>query len=116
MRTGSEPLTARSPLRMRWWLSLWGLIWTAFGTSVFALAGRPGWAIACGVLLLIVATDFVLVVRHLRQGSRYQPGRDVPPFEDHSSRRSDHGSGGESRGEGGSDEGDLSRPSRNVRL
>lgn len=81
MRTGSEPVTARSPLRMRFWLSVWGLIWTAFGTTAFALAGRFGWALACGVLLLIVATDLVLVLRHLRQGSRYQPGRDVPPYE-----------------------------------
>ncbi|MFB6952546.1 DUF6343 family protein [Streptomyces niveus] len=87
MRTGNEPLTARSPLRMRWWLSVWGLIWTAFGTIAFAFAGRPGWAIACGVLLLIVATDFVLVVRHMRQGSRFQPGRDVPPYEDRGHRR-----------------------------
>lgn len=27
MRTGNEPVTARSPLRLRLWLSLWGLIW-----------------------------------------------------------------------------------------
>ncbi|MEU0525708.1 DUF6343 family protein [Streptomyces niveus] len=93
MRTGSEPVTARSPLRMRWWLSVWGLIWTGFGTAVFAIAGRPGWAIACGVLLLIVATDFVVVVHRIRQGASFQPGRDVPPYEDHSHRRP--GSGGD---------------------
>lgn len=29
MRTGSEPTTARSPLRLRFWLSLWGLVWAA---------------------------------------------------------------------------------------
>ncbi|WP_329389044.1 DUF6343 family protein [Streptomyces sp. NBC_01716] len=87
MRTGNEPVTARSPLRMRWWLSVWGLCWFTLGTVAFAIAGQPGWAAACGVLLLIVATDFVLVVRHMRQGSRYQPSRDVPPFEDHGQRR-----------------------------
>lgn len=81
MRTGSEPVTARSPLRMRFWLSVWGLIWTALGTTAFAIAGNPGWALACGVLLLIVATDLVLVLRHIRLGARYQPGRDVPPYE-----------------------------------
>lgn len=81
MRTGSEPTTARSPLRMRLWLSVWGLLWTAGGTVAFALASRPGWAAACGTLLVIVMVDLVLVVRHIRQGPHYQPGRDVPPYE-----------------------------------
>ncbi len=43
MRTGSEPVTARSPLRMRLWLSLWGMAWALFGLVAFALNGRPGW-------------------------------------------------------------------------
>ncbi|MGW4030858.1 DUF6343 family protein [Streptomyces sp. NPDC004838] len=81
MRTGSEPITARSPLRMRFWLSVWGLIWTAGGTAIFALASHPGWAALCGVLLLIVLTDMAFVVRHMRQGPHYQPGRDIPPYE-----------------------------------
>lgn len=80
MRTGSEPTTARSALRMRFWLSAWGLIWAAAGTAGFALAGRPGWATACGVLWLIVAADMAMILRHIRQGPRYQPGRDVPPY------------------------------------
>ncbi|MEV6649650.1 DUF6343 family protein [Streptomyces sp. NPDC051219] len=87
MRTGSEPTTARSPLRMRFWLSLWGLIWAAGGTAAFALAGRTGWAIACGLLLIVVAVDLVLVLRHIRQGPHWQPGPDVPPYEpDHGGR------------------------------
>ncbi|MER5961767.1 DUF6343 family protein [Streptomyces sp. NPDC002057] len=81
MRTGSEPATARSPLRMRFWLSVWGLLWAAFGTAAFALVGRPGWAVACGVLFLVVVCDLVMVVRHLRQGPHWQPGRDVPPYD-----------------------------------
>ncbi|MEU3026399.1 DUF6343 family protein [Streptomyces incarnatus] len=81
MRTGSEPATARSALRARLWLSVWGLVWAVFGTAVFALVGRPGWAIACGVLLLIVTVDLALIVRHLRQGPHYQPGRNVPPYQ-----------------------------------
>jgi hypothetical protein len=81
MRTGSEPTTARSPLRMRFWLSVWGLAWAGFGTAVFALTSHPGWAVFCGVLLLITVTDLVLVVRHIRQGPHYQPGRDIPPYE-----------------------------------
>lgn len=80
MRTGSEPTTARSALRARFWLSVWGLFWAMFGTAVFVLVGRPGWAAAFGVLWLVIAVDFALVVRHLRQGPHYQPGRDVPPY------------------------------------
>ncbi|CAM5352722.1 DUF6343 family protein [Streptomyces pseudogriseolus] len=87
MRTGSEPRTARSPLRMRFWLSVWGLVWTVAGTVGFALAGHPGWALACGVLFLVVVTDLVFVVRHIRQGPHYQPGRDVPPYEPPADRR-----------------------------
>ena len=41
----------------------------------------PDWAAACGVLLLITVTDFFLVIRRMRQGSRYQPGRYVPPYD-----------------------------------
>ena len=81
MRTGSEPSTARSPLRMRLWLSLWGMIWAVFGLTAFVLTGHAGWAAACGVLLVVTVTDFCFVVRHIRQGSHYQPGRDVPPYE-----------------------------------
>ncbi|MEU0911567.1 DUF6343 family protein [Streptomyces althioticus] len=81
MRTGSEPTTARSPLRVRFWLSVWGVLWTVSGTVAFALAGYPGWALACGMLFLVVVADLAFVVRHIRQGPHYQPGRDVPPYE-----------------------------------
>ncbi|WP_069887014.1 DUF6343 family protein [Streptomyces luteocolor] len=81
MRTGSEPTTARSPLRMRLWFSVWGLIWAVFGTAAFALTGRTGWAVACGVLVVVVVADLAWVVHRMRQGAHYQPGRDVPPYE-----------------------------------
>jgi hypothetical protein len=80
MRTGSEPTTARSALRLRLWLSVWGLIWATAGTAAFVLAGRTGWAVACGVLGLIAAVDLTMILRHMRQGPHYQPGRDVPPY------------------------------------
>ncbi|MEV1069532.1 DUF6343 family protein [Streptomyces sp. NPDC050263] len=80
MRTGSEPATARSALRMRLWLTLWGLAWAIFGTVAFALVGRPGWAAACGVLWVVITVDLTFVLRHLRQGPHYQPGRDIPPY------------------------------------
>ncbi|MER6142773.1 DUF6343 family protein [Streptomyces sparsogenes] len=80
IRTGDEPLHARSPLRMRCALALWGLAWTVGGTVAFWLAHRPGWAAVCGVLAAVTLTDLVLVLRHIRQGPHYQPGRDVPPY------------------------------------
>ncbi|MEV5428773.1 DUF6343 family protein [Streptomyces sp. NPDC052701] len=80
MRTGSEPATARSALRARFWLSVWGLVWAVAGTAAFALAGRPGWALACGVLWLVVTIDLAVVLRHIRRGPHYQPGPDVPPY------------------------------------
>ncbi|MFE4451634.1 DUF6343 family protein [Streptomyces sp. NPDC056796] len=65
---------------MRLWLSLWGMAWAAFGLAAFAVNGRTGWAAACGVLLVVMVTDLCFIVRHMRQGPRYQPGRDVPPY------------------------------------
>jgi hypothetical protein len=79
-RSGDEPRHARSALRLRLWLSLWGVAAAVFGIAVFALAGHPGWALVCGAVLLVVLVDLVLVVRHLRQGPHYQPGPDVSPY------------------------------------
>ncbi|MGW3583281.1 DUF6343 family protein [Streptomyces rubiginosohelvolus] len=87
MRTGSEPATARSPLRMRLWLSLWGMAWALFGLVAFAMNGRPGWAAACAAVLLLAVVDLCVITYRMRQGPHYQPGRDVPPYEP------DHGDG-----------------------
>ncbi|MGW1071791.1 DUF6343 family protein [Streptomyces sp. NPDC002537] len=81
MRTGNEPMTARSPLRLRCGLAAWGLAWAIGGTVLFVLAGHPGWAIACGVLVVMTAVDLAVVIRRIRQGPHFQPGRDVPPYE-----------------------------------
>ncbi|MFB6616625.1 DUF6343 family protein [Streptomyces sp. NPDC085524] len=81
MRSGNEPVTARSPLRLRFWLSVWGLIWSAAGAAVFSLAGRPGWAAACAVVFVLAGADLIVVVHHIHQGPHYQPGRDIPPYE-----------------------------------
>lgn len=81
MRTGNEPLQARSPLRIRFGLALWGMVWAIAGTVVFVLAGRPEWAAACAVLTAITATDLTLVIRHMHQGPHYQPGKEIPPYE-----------------------------------
>ncbi|MFT2014711.1 DUF6343 family protein [Streptomyces sp. 796.1] len=81
LRTGDEPVHARSPLRLRLGLALWGLAWSLAGTVGFAVVGRVGWAVACAVVVAVTALDLGFVVRHLRQGAHYQPGRDVPPYE-----------------------------------
>uniref|UniRef100_A0AAU2JMR7 DUF6343 family protein n=1 Tax=Streptomyces sp. NBC_00049 TaxID=2903617 RepID=A0AAU2JMR7_9ACTN len=81
MRSGNEPVTARSALRLRFWLSLWGLIWSAAGAAAFVLAGRSGWAAACAVVFVLAAVDLAVVLRHIHQGPHYQPGRDIPPYE-----------------------------------
>lgn len=81
MRSGNEPVTARSPLRLRFWLGVWGLVWAAAGTALFSLVGRPGWAAACGALAVVVAVDLFMIVRHIHQGPHYQPGPDIPPYE-----------------------------------
>ncbi|MFJ8886343.1 DUF6343 family protein [Streptomyces sp. NPDC102402] len=80
MRTGSEPATARSPLRMRLWLSVWGMAWAVCGLVAFVATGRAGWATACAVLLVVTVTDLCVVVHRMRQGSAFQPGRNVPPY------------------------------------
>ncbi|MFF5721079.1 DUF6343 family protein [Streptomyces buecherae] len=81
LRTGDEPLHARSPLRLRLGLALWGLAWAVAGTVAFANVGRPGWATACAVIAAVAFFDVGCVLRRLRQGPHYQPGRDVPPYE-----------------------------------
>jgi hypothetical protein len=87
MRTGSEPVTARSALRMRLWLSVWGLLWAIFGTVAFTLVGRQGWAIACGALWLVITVDLSMILKHLREGPHYQPGPGIPPYRPPEERR-----------------------------
>ncbi|MFD5145466.1 DUF6343 family protein [Streptomyces sp. NPDC058401] len=81
VRTGNEPVTARSALRLRFWLSLWGMVWSGAGAAAFSLAARPGWAAACAVVTVLAAVDLAVVLHRMRQGPHYQPGRDVPPYE-----------------------------------
>ncbi|MEV6006532.1 DUF6343 family protein [Streptomyces sp. NPDC051976] len=79
-RTGYEPVQARSPLRMRLGLALCGLVWAGAGAVGFALEHQPGWAAALAAIALLAAVDIVIVVRHIRQGPHYQPGRGIPPY------------------------------------
>ncbi|MFE6685387.1 DUF6343 family protein [Streptomyces sp. NPDC057743] len=94
MRSGDEPLHARSPLRMRFGLALWGLLWAIAGAVAFVMADRPQWAAACAALAALAATDLALVIRHIHQGPHYQPGRDVPPYEPDHGRNEIHNTTG----------------------
>ena len=80
MRTGSEPVQARSPLRLRLGLALFGLVWAVGGAVGFAGAGQPGWAALFAAIALVAGADLLVVVHRMRQGPHYQPGRDVPPY------------------------------------
>jgi Family of unknown function (DUF6343)/Protein of unknown function (DUF3099) len=80
MRTGSEPSQARSPLRLRLSLAAFGLLCAITGMVVFALAGYVGWVVAFGAIGLVALTDIAVVIRHIRQGAHWQPGRDIPPY------------------------------------
>lgn len=80
MRTGSEPVQARSALRLRLGLTVWGLALGLGGLGVSLALGGPGWAAAFAALALIATVDMIVVTHHIRQGAHYQPGRDVPPY------------------------------------
>ncbi|WP_432513569.1 DUF6343 family protein [Kineococcus sp. SYSU DK001] len=74
-RTGDEARTARSPLRLRFALALFGLVvCTALAIVWFTVDAppggtpAPGWALA--VLALLAAVDLVVVSRRLRRRRR----------------------------------------------
>jgi membrane protein YdbS with pleckstrin-like domain len=79
-RTGYEPKQARSPLRMRMTLAAFGLVCAAAASVGFALAGHPGWAAGMAAIALVAVADMLTVVHRMHQGSRYQPGRGIPPY------------------------------------
>lgn len=79
-RTGYEPTQARSPLRLRLGLALCGLVWGIAAAVGFAAFDQPGWAGICAAIALLAVVDAVIVVRHIRQGPHYQPGRSIPPY------------------------------------
>lgn len=79
-RTGSEPVQARSPLRLRLRLALCGVVWGAAAAVGFALAHQPGWAAFVALVGAVALVDVIVVIRHIRQGPHWQPGRGIPPY------------------------------------
>lgn len=91
-RTGYEPTQARSPLRLRLGLAVFGLLSGIAAAVGFAVYDQPGWAAACAAIAALAAADCALVIHRIRQGAHFQPGRDVPPYRpveqrDHESRK-----------------------------
>ena len=80
IRSGDEPTHARSALRMRMWLALFGLVNGISGVIVFELLDSPPFLIVSGALCLVSAVNLAVVMRHIRQGPHYQPGRTIPPY------------------------------------
>jgi hypothetical protein len=80
IRSGDEPSHARSALRMRLWLTVFGLANAVAGVIVFYLLGSVPYVIGFIVFGLVSLVNLVVVARHLRQGPHYQPGRTIPPY------------------------------------
>jgi hypothetical protein len=80
IRSGDEPTHARSALRMRRWLALFGLVNGITGVIVFEFLGSVPFVVVSGALCLVSAVNLTVVMRHIRQGPHYQPGRTIPPY------------------------------------
>ncbi|HUN35441.1 MAG TPA: DUF6343 family protein [Trebonia sp.] len=79
MRSGNEPMTARSPLRLRLALASFGVAISAGAAVAAAVTGQVPLAILFAVIAAAACLNVAVVIVRIRQGPRYQPGRDVPP-------------------------------------
>jgi drug/metabolite transporter (DMT)-like permease len=79
-RSGDEPAHARSPLRLRLGLALFGAACGVAGVVLFAVTGHAPLAVVFAVLGVVAVADAAVVARHIREGPHYQPGPDVPPY------------------------------------
>ena len=79
-RTGNEPTQARSPLRLRLGLAVFGLVWGIAAAIGFSLAAQPAWSGVCALVAAVAAVDALVVIHRIHQGPHYQPGRDIPPY------------------------------------
>jgi len=79
-RSGDEPMHARSPLRLRLGLALFGVTCGVAGVVLFAATGHTPLVVVFALLGVVAVVDAAVVARHIRQGPHYQPGPDVPPY------------------------------------
>lgn len=80
IRSGDEPLHARSALRLRLVLACFGLVWAVAGAVLFAVWGYVPLEVVCVLLAAVALVNIAVVAGHLRAGPHYQPGPDVPPY------------------------------------
>jgi drug/metabolite transporter (DMT)-like permease len=80
VRSGDEPVHARSPLRMRLALALTGLANGLAGVILFALLGSQPLTWAFAALCVIALINVAVVIHRIRQGPHYQPGPGIPPY------------------------------------
>jgi hypothetical protein len=80
-RTGDEPMHARSPLRARLVLACIGLANGLLGIGIFGFWLRTvPFLVVFAAIAAIAAVNVVVVLKRIRQGAHFQPGRDVPPY------------------------------------
>jgi hypothetical protein len=80
VRSGDEPNHARSPLRLRLGLALFGLVAALIASYVVRSVAPTPVVVAFVVVAVIALVDLVVVLRHLRSGPHYQPGPEIPPY------------------------------------
>jgi len=80
VRSGDEPMHARSPLRVRLISALVGVV-VAGGLALrTAQLHRTAWAVLFTLVAVGALANAAVVVRRLRSGPHFQPGSDVPPY------------------------------------
>lgn len=80
IRSGDEPIHARSPLGLRLAMAGIGLVTALGGIVLFVLLGSAPLAWVCAGLAAVSAVDIAVVAYRIHQGPHYQPGRAVPPY------------------------------------
>jgi hypothetical protein len=80
LRSGDEPATARSALRLRLSLAFFGLLAAAAGAAMSIVLDEVVWALVFAAVAVVAIVDAGIVQAHRRQGSHYQPGPQVPPY------------------------------------
>lgn len=79
-RTGDEPMHARSALGLRLGLTIAGFVcWAGAAAVMFVIGERLLGTVFAAVAVLAVVNAAV-VVRRMRQGPHWQPGRTTPPY------------------------------------
>lgn len=80
MRSGDEPIHARSPLRLRLALAGFGLVSALVAAAVVAPVAPTAVVILFLAVALLAVVDLVVVCRQIRRGAHFQPGPEVPPY------------------------------------